>query len=91
MRLAATFTLGGGRLRPASRSVPPFLAVRLSFAAADARGHVVIVEADRRYRLRVPPRGRAVLHLAGQRPGRYSIVADGHARATLVVGGEAGP
>jgi hypothetical protein len=70
-------------------SVPPFLAVRVSAAAADGRSHVVTIAADRVYRLAVGPSRRAAVVLPGQRPGRYPVRAGG-ARATLVVGGEPG-
>ena len=78
----------GGRLTPRVVSVPAFLAVRVSAAAADGRSHVLTISADRVYRLAVGP-SRAAVVLPGQRPGRYPVQA-GHARATLVVGGEPG-
>ncbi|MFL5820254.1 MAG: hypothetical protein ACJ76S_06175 [Solirubrobacteraceae bacterium] len=89
VRARATFTLRGGRLVPRIVSVPPFLAVRVSAAAADRRTHVVTIAADRVYRLTVPPGGRSAVVLPGQRPGRYAVRA-GAARATLAVGGEPG-
>jgi hypothetical protein len=89
VRVRATFTVRGGRLTPRVVSVPPFLAVRVSAAAADGRAHVVTISADRVYRLAVGPSRRAAVVLPGQRPGRYPVRA-GSARATLVVGGERG-
>ncbi|HKG16139.1 MAG TPA: hypothetical protein VKA96_00460 [Solirubrobacteraceae bacterium] len=89
VRIRATFTVSGGRLRPRVVSVPPFLAVRVSAASADGRAHVVTIAADRVYRLAVPRGGRAALLVPGQRAGRYPVRA-GAARATLVVGGEPG-
>ena len=88
VRVRATFTVRGGRLTPRVVSVPAFLAVRVSAAAADGRSHVLTISADRVYRLAVGP-SRAAVVLPGQRPGRYPVQA-GHARATLVVGGEPG-
>jgi hypothetical protein len=88
-RVRATFIVRGRRLTPRVVSVPPFLAVRVSAAAADGRSHVVTIAADRIYRLVVGPSRRAAVVLPGQRPGRYPVRAGG-ARATLVVGGEPG-
>ena len=91
IRVPATFVLRGGRLTPASITVPAFLAVEVSVVSRDVRPSVLVVAADRRYRLRVPARGRAAVRLPGQRPGTYAVTVDGRRRARLISGGEPGP
>lgn len=90
VRVPATFTLRGGGLTPREVSIPPFLAVQVSVAAADGRAHTVTIAAERSYRLAVPAGKRASILLPGQAPGRY-VVRSGRARAVLAVGGEPGP
>jgi len=91
IRIPATFTLRGGRLRPATVSVPAFLAVEVSVRNLDGVPRVVTVVADRPYRLSVPPGGRAVRMVPGQRHGTYPVVVTGGGRALLIAGGEPGP
>lgn len=90
VRVPATFTLRNGTLTPPTVSIPPFLAIEVSVAAAGQGAETVLIAADRPYRLRVPAGRRASLTLPGQPPGRYTVTA-GRARAVLVVGGEPGP
>ena len=47
VRVPATFTLRGGTLTPREVSIPAFLAVQVSVAAADGRAHTVTIAADR--------------------------------------------
>jgi hypothetical protein len=90
VRVPATFTLRGGALTPREVSIPAFLAVQVSVAAADGRSHTVTIAAERSYRLVVPAGKRASILLPGQAPGRYAVRSGG-ARAVLAVGGEPGP
>jgi hypothetical protein len=90
VRVPATFTLRGGTLSPREVSIPAFLAVQVSVAAADGRTHTVTIDAERTYRLVVPAGKRASIQLPGQAPGRYAVRSGG-ARAVLAVGGEPGP
>jgi hypothetical protein len=91
VRVPATFTLRGGTLTPRTVSIPPFLAIELSVADTGGGGpQTVVIDAERRFRLRLPAGGRASLTLPGQPPGRYPVTA-GRARALLIVGGEPGP
>jgi hypothetical protein len=91
VRVPATFTLQGGRLSPATVTVPPLLAIAVSVRNLDARARMVTVRGERFYRIAVPPRGRAARTLPGQRAGEYAVVVAGGGRAKLVVGGEPGP
>lgn len=87
VRVPASFTLRGGRLVPAVRHVPAFLAFRISVVATDGRAHALTIEADRTYRLRIPQGRRAAIRIPGQPPGRYPVRVNG-ARAIIDVGGE---
>jgi len=91
IRVPATFVVRGGRLEPAMVTVPPFLAVEVSLRSDDGRPHRLVVRAPRPATLDVPAGGRAVLRLAGLRPGRYPLALDGRSAGALVAGGEAGP
>ena len=91
IRIPATFTLRAGRLRPATVSVPAFLAIEVSVRNLDRVTRVVTVRADRPYRLTVGPRGRVARLVPGQRPGNYPVIVAGGGRAILHSGGEPGP
>ena len=92
VRIPASFTIGhGGTLTPPTVSAPAFLAVQLTVASGDGRGHTVLLETPRRKALRVPPGGRASALVAGLRAGRYPIEVDGAPRGALMIGGEPGP
>jgi hypothetical protein len=91
IRIPATFTLRGGQLRPRSVSVPAFLAIQVSIRNLDAVTRIVVVRADRDYRIVVRPRRRAARLVPGQRQGNYPVLVRGGGRATLVSGGEPGP
>jgi hypothetical protein len=91
IRIPAAFTLRGGRLRPASVSVPAFLAIQVSIRNLDPVTRVVVVRADRAYRIVVRPRARAVRLVPGQRHGSFPVIVRGGGRATLLSGGEPGP
>lgn len=87
----AQFRLRGGRLTPPTITVPAFIAVEVSVANADARAHVLAVRTDRAYTLRVGPRRRAILRVAGRRAGRAPVTVDGRPAGALEFGGEPGP
>jgi hypothetical protein len=91
VRVDAAFTLRGGRLRPATVTTPAFLAVSLSVRNLDPVARVVVVRADRDYRLAVGPGRRAARQIPGQRAGAYPVLVGGRRRGTLVFGGEPGP
>jgi hypothetical protein len=91
VRVPATFTLRGGRLFPTTVSAPAFLAVEVTVRSRDPVARVVTVNADRPYRLTVPPSRTARLTVPGQRPGTYPVTVRGGGRAALVWGGEPGP
>jgi hypothetical protein len=92
VRVPATFKVRGRLLVPRSISVPAFLAVQLRLVSADGRPHVLVLRADRAYRLRAPAGGAAALRIRGQRAGTYPVAVDGGAaRGSLVAGGEPGP
>jgi hypothetical protein len=91
IRVPATFALRGGRLTPATITVPPFLAIAVGVRNADSRSHAITVRADRAYRLVAAPGRLAARMLPGQRAGSYPVLVDGARRGTLTVGGEPGP
>ena len=89
--MPAAFTVAaGGALRPATITVPPFLAVELSVEAADGRAHRVLARTPSPVRFVVNAGGRAAVQ-RGLRAGRYAIELDGRRAGTLVAGGEVGP
>jgi hypothetical protein len=87
----AQFTLRGGRLRPPTVTTPAFLAVQVSVANLDPSARVVVVRADRDYRLNVGPGRRATRLIPGQPAGSYAVLVQGRRRGALVFGGEPGP
>jgi hypothetical protein len=91
VRVDATFILRGGRLRPATVSTPAFLAVSLSVRNLDSAARVIVVRADREYRLVARPGRRAARQIPGQRAGTYPVLVDGRRRGALIFGGEPGP
>lgn len=91
VRVDADFTLRGGRLRPATVTTPAFLAVSVSVLNRDAVSRMIVVRADRDYRIPVGPGRRAVRQIPGQRAGTYPVLVDGRRRGALVFGGEPGP
>ncbi|MDQ6744792.1 MAG: hypothetical protein M3Z27_02050 [Actinomycetota bacterium] len=91
-RVPADFHLTlDGRLRPATISIPAFLAVALSVTSGDARPHTVLVRTPSPHTLSVPSHGHASLLIAGLKAGNYAVQVDGRARAALLIGGEPGP
>jgi Cupredoxin-like domain len=93
IRVPATFTLNGGRLSPATISVPAFLTVRLAVVGHDERSHQVVAQTDKGPRtLRVPPGASAAIDIRGMRRGTYRVSVDGgRAVGKLVVGVNPGP
>lgn len=88
----AAFVITKGRLRPRTITVPAFIAAEVRVANLDRERHVVVVRADRDYRIRVrPTSAEGVTEVPGQRAGRYPVLVDGRRRGTLVFGGEPGP
>jgi hypothetical protein len=85
--------LPGGRVRPATITVPPFIPVEVTLISRDGRSHVLTLDAGRRYEFRVGPGGRATNLVAPLRVGSYALRAvGGGPGATLVVSNEpAGP
>ena len=91
-RVPATFAIeGGGKLTPASVSIPAFLAIELTAISGDGRPHTMTVNGRVTVTLHVPPRGSASALMPGLRAGRYPVIVDGAKRGTLVIGGEPGP
>jgi hypothetical protein len=91
VRVPASFTVRGGRLTPATITVPPFLSVQVTVAAADGAPHTVLLRTPTPQTLRVAGGKRASVRLAGLRAGRYAVELDGRSAGTLVAGGEVGP
>jgi hypothetical protein len=91
VRVDARLTLRGGRLRPSTVSTPAFLAVQFSVVNLDRVARVVVVKADRDYRLRLAAGRRAERQIPGQPAGSYPVLVDGRRRGALVFGGEPGP
>jgi hypothetical protein len=91
VRVPATFTVRGGKLTPATITVPPFLAVQVTVLAADGKAHTVLLRTPKPETLRIAAGQRAGVRLAGLRAGRYAVELDGRAAGTLVAGGEGGP
>lgn len=92
VRVPASFTVtAGGRLRPPTITVPPFLAVELSLAAQDGRSHTLVLQTAPPHTLHVAAGGRAAVRIAGLRAGRYPVMLDGVRAGALLAGGEVGP
>lgn len=92
VRVPATFTVtAGGRLRPPTVTVPPFLAVELSLVAQDGRPHTLVLRTTPPRTLRVAGSERAAVRIPGLRAGRYPVLLDGRRVGALVAGGEVGP
>jgi hypothetical protein len=93
VRVPASFVVApGGRLRPPTITVPPFLAVEISVRSADGRAHRLVVRTPTPQTLDVAAGGRAAVRIPGLHAGRYAVALDGRAAAgTLVAGGEVGP
>jgi hypothetical protein len=92
VRSDASWVLVRGRLLPRTITVPSFIAVEVRIHNSDPRRHVVVIRADRRYGIVVPPFAPQVRRLvSGQRAGTYAVTVDGRPRGALVFGGEPGP
>jgi hypothetical protein len=91
VRVPATFTVRGGKLTPATITVPPFLAVQVTVLAADGKAHTVLLRTPKPQTLQIAAGQRAGVRLAGLRAGRYAVELDGRGAGTLVAGGEGGP
>ena len=91
-RVPVVITFRAGGPTPRRLRIPAFLALELTGVSQDRRPHTLVLFADRRYRVAVPPGGQASTSVPGLKPGRYSISADGRRSAVrLEVGGEPGP
>lgn len=88
---AAYVVTAGGRLRPPTITVPPFLAVEVSLAAQDGRSHTLVLGTAPPRTLRVAAGGREAVRIPGLRAGRYAVTLDGRRAGALVAGGEVGP
>lgn len=94
VRVPATFIFSaGGRVQPATVTIPAFIAVELTLASRDGRAHALLLDdGGRRYRLAVPAGGRRTTRIPGLRAGTYPLRPEGAGPgARLVVGGEVGP
>lgn len=92
VRVPATFTVtAGGRLRPPTITVPPFLAVEVSLASDDGRPHTLVLQTPTPHTLDVAAGERAAVRIPGLRAGRYPVTLDGRRAGALVAGGEVGP
>ncbi|HEX4806573.1 MAG TPA: hypothetical protein VFU94_11795 [Conexibacter sp.] len=88
---AAFVVMPGGRLTPATITVPPFLAVEVSLRSSDGKPHELTLRAPAPAALRVGAGGRASVRIPGLRAGRYAVLLDGRRAGALVVGGDGGP
>jgi hypothetical protein len=91
VRVPATYTVVGGRLQPATITVPPFLAVEISLTAADGHPHRLLVRTPTWHVLAVAAGGHEAVRIPGLRAGRYAVELDGKPAGALLVGGDAGP
>lgn len=91
VRVPASFVVTGGRLRPPTITVPPFLAVEVSVRADDGKPHRLVLRTPTPHVLDVKAGGRAAVRIAGLRAGRYRVTLDGRPAGALVAGGEVGP
>lgn len=92
VRVPASFVVvAGGRLTPATITVPPFLALEISLQSADGKPHRLLVQTPAPHALAVAAGGRSAVRIAGLRAGRYAVVLDGRRAGALVVGGDGGP
>lgn len=92
IRVPASFVVvPGGRLRPPTITVPPFLAVEISVAASDGKPHRLVLQTPTPHTLDVAAGRRAAVRIPGLRAGRYAVALDGRRAGTLVAGGEVGP
>src|SRR6185312_1356459 len=89
VRIPAAFVVApGGRLAPATITVPPFLAVEISLQSADGKPHRLVLQTPTPHTLAAPAAGRAAVRIAGLRAGRYAVELDGRRAGALVVGGD---
>ena len=92
VRSDARFVIVRGRLLPRTISVPAFIALDLRVHNVDPRPHVLVIRADRNYRLAIPSfKAQARRLIPGQRAGTYPVLVDGRRRGAVVFGGEPGP
>jgi hypothetical protein len=92
VRVPATFViLAGGKLQPPQVSAPAFLAVQVSVASADGKGHRVVLKTPVPRTLSVPAHGHVSILVPGLKAGMYAIDVDGVAAGALSIGGEPGP
>jgi hypothetical protein len=92
VRVPASFVVvPGGRLRPPTITVPPFLAVEFSIRSSDGKPHRLVLHTPSPHALDVAAGRRAAVRIPGLRAGRYPVTLDGRAAGALVAGGEVGP
>src|SRR5437588_677290 len=88
VRGPANFTISaGGKLSPPAITSPAFVAIELTFASGDGRGHRVVVRTPAPQTLLVPAGGRKSVKIAGLRQGSYPIAIDGAVKGSLISGG----
>jgi hypothetical protein len=85
------FVLAGGKLRPATVSVPPFIAIELTIVSPASTAQSVVLATRPPRRIAVAPHGSARVTLKGIARGSYRLTVSGRAAGTLVVGSEPGP
>jgi hypothetical protein len=92
VRSDASWVVVRGRLLPRTITVPSFIAVDVRLHNSDPRRHLVVIRANRRFVIVVPPFAAQVRRLiSGQRAGTYPVLVDGRPSGALVFGGEPGP
>lgn len=85
------FVLAGGKLRPATISVPPFIAIELTVVSRDQAAQSLVLATRPPKKIALRPGGTAKVTLRGVSRGSYRLTVSGAQAGTLVVGSEPGP
>jgi hypothetical protein len=85
------FVLADGKLRPATVSVPPFIAIELTIVSRASTAQTVVLATRPPRKIAVASRASAKVTLKGVARGSYRLTLSGRTAGTLVVGSEPGP
>lgn len=91
IRVPVRFVLGGGKLRPATVSVPPFIAIELTIISRDHAAQSLVLSTRPTRKITIPAGGKVKVTLRGVPRGSYRLTVFGAKAGTLVVGSEPGP